>query len=201
MLISTRESFVQCSFLDVVIFYAQSVNSGQAKRLCTSALENGKEKALIFIGVSVLCAFWVSVTLMKNNIHFLIKTFKSKIGGLCLRKSWFHLHPSYCPAWGTHSQPKKNGLYVECLSWSGVLISSHSKAVLLGKTTYGYNEVKQRKWWFIGKSSLLMAGPHLWEAWLHQLRSVATCLKREKQDLFIKAFSRRNVNLCQRARI
>lgn len=177
---------------------------GQAKRLCPSALENGKEKALIFLGLSVLCAFQLSVILMRNNIHLLIKAFKSKIDGLCLRKSWFQLHPFYCPAWGTHSQCKKNYLYLECFSWSGVLINSHSKAVLLEENNIGTQQGKREKVKFYQKvkSPAGRTTPLRSLALLVEVCGLdATCLRREKQDPFIKVFSRKNVNLCQGAGI
>lgn len=73
-----------------------AVRSGQER--CPSALGNGKEKALIFLEVSVLRAFQVSITLMRSNVNLLMNTFKIKIDDRRLRKSWFQWHSFYCPA-------------------------------------------------------------------------------------------------------
>lgn len=159
-MIHTRESCMQWGFLDVVIFYCQLVECGQTKKLCPSTFENGKEKALIFLGVSVLCAFQVSVILMRNNIHLLIKK-NSKASREILLST-----PSFLVLCFRNSFTAQAKLFVlGVLNWSGVLINSHSKA--LACAAWGKQHMDTS---FIGMLSLV--GPHLWEAWLYWLRSL-----------------------------
>lgn len=166
----------------------------QAKSPCPSLLESGREKVCIFLGVSELCAFQVSVIPMRNNSHLLVQLFKSKIDSLHPRRSWFQLHPFHCPAWGAHSQPKRNYLYPECFSRSGILMHSCAAWGKQRMDTTRYNtkwsRVRHRNT-PLGSLSLLV----------EVSRVDATCWRREKQDPFIEALSRKNVSPCQGARM
>lgn len=87
---------------------------------------------------------------------------------------------------------QENGFVFGMLKLFGSVINSDTKAVLLEEKS----RVNHRKGSFIRNSRLLLAGPYLWEAWLCWLRSVEWVhrLRREKQDLFIKAFGAKTWN-------